>query len=173
LHFGWDWTLKGGELFAAMLRNLRQRNERVVGLTVGGEPPDDVGGALRAVPPQDDVTAFYACADAFVSCSPAEGMPFAVLEALACGLTVVATDIPGHVALLDRADGCRLAPPGNSEAIAMAVVDALAAAPERRRQAALANRERIVREADVRPWATRLLDRYERLAGVAGEAAVA
>ena len=44
-----------------------------------------------------------ACADAFVSTSCCEGMPGAVMEAMAEGLPVLATDVPGNRALV--ADG--------------------------------------------------------------------
>lgn len=44
----------------------------------------------------DDVTAYLAKADIFLSSSQSEGMPVSVLEAMAWRLPVIASDIPGH-----------------------------------------------------------------------------
>ena len=43
-----------------------------------------------------DVIPYLADADIYVSCSQSEGMPVAVLEAMAWQLPIVASDIPGH-----------------------------------------------------------------------------
>jgi glycosyltransferase involved in cell wall biosynthesis len=76
-----------------------------VGLTVGGGAEAaaaasslGLGGALRAPEPHEDVRRFFAAADALLATSRAEGgePTFSILEALACGLPVIATDIPGH-----------------------------------------------------------------------------
>ena len=48
---------------------------------------------------------YLAAADMFVSCSQSEGMPNGVLEALACGLPVLLSDIPQHLEVLSVADG--------------------------------------------------------------------
>jgi glycosyltransferase involved in cell wall biosynthesis len=48
-----------------------------------------------------NVTDYFRAADLFVSASRAEGMPNAVLEALATGLPVVLSDIPAHREILD------------------------------------------------------------------------
>ena len=43
----------------------------------------------------DDLLTWYRWADAFVSPSDKEGMPLVILEAMAAGLAVVSTDVPG------------------------------------------------------------------------------
>ncbi len=103
LHFAWNWTVKGGPLFSETLAELRTLGHEVVGLSVGGgeearAAAADLGleGVLRPVDQSDDPRPLYAAADAFVACSAGEGAPFAMLEALCCGVPVVATDTPGH-----------------------------------------------------------------------------
>ncbi len=54
----------------------------------------------------DCVADYLKAADAFVSASQAEGFPNAVLEALACGLPCVLSDIPPHGELAEGAVEC-------------------------------------------------------------------
>lgn len=68
---------------------------------------------------------WYRWADAFVLPSDKEGMPLALLEAMASGLPVVATDVPGIADTVGE-DGILVAP--DPEALA-AAVDLLAADP--------------------------------------------
>ncbi len=58
---------------------------------------------VRVVGPRRDgaLAAWYRWADAFVLASDKEGMPLVVLEAMAAGLPVVATDVPGTRELVD------------------------------------------------------------------------
>ena len=49
----------------------------------------------------DDVGKYLARADIYLSSSESEGMPVSVLEAMAWGLPVIASDIPGHRSVID------------------------------------------------------------------------
>jgi glycosyltransferase involved in cell wall biosynthesis len=84
--------------------------------------------------------AFMARADVFVVSSRVEGMPVAIIEALACGCPVVSTDCPsGPAEILQNGRHGRLVPVGDEAALAEAIAATLRAAPDReqlRRRAA-------------------------------------
>jgi glycosyltransferase involved in cell wall biosynthesis len=88
----------------------------------GGDSRIRFGGQV------DDVTSYLRAADFFVSASRAEGLPNAVLEAMACGLRVVLTDIGPHRELLQLApDAGEMVPVGDGRALTAAIVRAAAA----------------------------------------------
>ena len=69
-----------------------------------------------------DVTPFLRAADFLVSASKSEGLPNAVLEAMACGLRVALTDIGPHRELIGLAPDSGIAVPvGDERALALAV----------------------------------------------------
>jgi glycosyltransferase involved in cell wall biosynthesis len=104
LHCGWDWHRKGGDLLLGAVRHLvEEGRERVVAITIGGGEQAEslaarlgISESVLAVAATERVNDLYAAADVFVSPSRAEGMPFAVAEALSRGLGVVATDLSGQ-----------------------------------------------------------------------------
>jgi len=51
---------------------------------------------------KDNVRDYLMASDVFVSASFSEGMPTAVLEAMACGLPLLLSDIPQHQEIIDR-----------------------------------------------------------------------
>jgi hypothetical protein len=77
---------------------------------------------------------------------------------------VVATDIPGQAAVLRERAGCRLVRAGDAGQLAQAALALLGESPRSRAENARADRAWVRREADIRPWARRMVDRYERLA---------
>ncbi len=103
LHMAWNWQVKGGPLFSETLASMRRAGSPAVGLTVGGGAEAaaaadrlGLGDALKAPDADENVRRFYAAADALIATSRSEGSPYSMLEALSCGLPVIATDIPGH-----------------------------------------------------------------------------
>ena len=169
LHFGRDWPLKGGDLFLRTLRILRANGRPdAVGVTVRGgrearARADEMGlgAAVVTVEAQAGMQPLYDSADLLMATSRGEGMPLTVLEALASGLGVAATDIPGH--RLGQLD-----PPGllraSSDPHAMADIAErlLSRDPGDARDDAGRARAWIRDEMDIRPWARRLIDLYER-----------
>lgn len=109
-------------------------------LTIVGDGPELAGltalaarlglDNLNLAGPQEHTRlgAWYRQADVFVLSSDKEGMPLAALEAMSCGLPVVATDVPGLRELC--ADAGLLVPP--EPAALAAALDSLAADPAAR-----------------------------------------
>jgi len=113
---------------------------------------------------RDDVPALLKAADLLVLPSLWEGMPNAVLEAMAAGLPVVATLVEGTEDLVLPGRTGWLVPPGRPEPLVDALFEA-AAGPDRRRRFGRAARARV--EAEFTP--ERVVEAYERLwAGVMG-----
>jgi len=74
----------------------------------------------------DNPFAFMAKASVFVLSSAWEGLPTVLVEALACGCPVIATDCrSGPREILDNGHYGRLVPVGDHEALAKAILDAL------------------------------------------------
>lgn len=74
---------------------------------------------------RDDVARILAAADAFVFPSLWEGLPGAVLEALAAGLPVVASPLPGVLEIARRVPGLVTADPSDPAAFAARIAEAL------------------------------------------------
>lgn len=109
-----------------------------------------------------DPLPYLQSADCFVLPSRSEGLPVALLEAMAAELACVATAIGGTVDVItDGLDGW-LVPPADVAALAAGVVRALTA-PERI-QVSLAARARVVRDFSLHSTAAKLARLYRDLA---------
>jgi glycosyltransferase involved in cell wall biosynthesis len=90
---------------------------------------------------RDDVADVLRALDVFVLPSLAEGISNTILEALACGLPVIATRVGGNAELLGGGETGTLVPAGDDESLAHAIVR-YALAPELGRSVGRAARAR-------------------------------
>jgi glycosyltransferase involved in cell wall biosynthesis len=112
---------------------------------------------------QNEVPELLAASDAFALFSTYEGNPMALMEAMAAGLPVVATDVGGVAGIVVPGETGLLTPAGDRRAFADSLA-ALAADPERRR--ALGEAARSHAQAfDVGGMVASYSALFERLAG--------
>lgn len=101
--------------------------------------------AIRILGEVEDVAGLLSAVDLAVFSSRSEGCPNAVLESMAAGLAVVATDCPGVREAVGETGLAWLAPPGDPEAFAHLMLQ-LADHPELRAELGLNNRRRVEKE---------------------------
>lgn len=80
-----------------------------------------LGDAVHFAGTRKDVPELLRAMDVFVLSSRHEGMPVAVLEAMACGVPVVTTDVGGISELVHDGDTARMVTPQNLEALVAAM----------------------------------------------------
>lgn len=100
---------------------------------------------------RDDVPDVLAAADLFALSSMQEGLPVALLEALAAACPVVSTDVGGVSEIIRHNVTGLLVPPANPEAMAAAIIEMLAD-PERARTLAANGQELVQREYSMQAW---------------------
>jgi len=81
--------------------------------------------------PHEDLPAIYSAADALVLASSREGWPNVLLEAMACGAPVVATDVGGVGEIITTPEAGRIVKERSAPAIAAAIRDLFATPPAR------------------------------------------
>jgi glycosyltransferase involved in cell wall biosynthesis len=91
--------------------------------------------ATDAADPRADLVLDYIAADVCVQASRAEGLGFSVLEALACGTPVIASAVGGLVETVQDGTTGWTVPPGDPDALAAALRDALDRPEAARRRA--------------------------------------
>jgi glycosyltransferase involved in cell wall biosynthesis len=114
------------------------------------------GAHVRLLEQQEDIAAWLAAADLFCLTSDREGLPNALLEAMAAGLPAVCTEFPSAREVIASPELGVVVPRGDDAAMAEAVLRLLDDAPRRRALAQIARRhvaeafswERLVREME-------------------------
>lgn len=80
-----------------------------------------IGGKLSFLGQRKDIPRLLAASDAYVCTSLREGLPVSVMEAMACSLPVISTDIRGSRDLITDGINGILIKPGDSAALAEAI----------------------------------------------------
>ena len=81
--------------------------------------------AMRFLGTRNNVHQLLQAADVFALSSLSEGLSIALIEAAACGLPIVATDVGGNREVVNPPHGGELVPVGNPEAMATALLNIL------------------------------------------------
>lgn len=170
----WD---KGVGEFVAAARRLRAGGSSARFVLVGGrdeENPQGIDaptlaewqreGAVEWWGHREDMPAVLA--QATIACLPSyrEGLPKALLEAAACALPLVATDVPGCREVVRNGENGLLVPPRDAVALAEALA-ALLADPGKRRTYATASRALAERDFAEKAIVSRVLAVYAEFAG--------
>ena len=106
-----------------------------------------------------DVRGFFATVDLFVLSSRREGLPNVVLEAMACGVPVVATAVAEVPAVLGHGAFGTVVAPEDVGAMTVAL-ERLIADPAQRRALAMAGRQRVCDRYDFRSRMNAVADLY-------------
>jgi len=173
-HVGRFREEKGQMYMLAAFKELAERSPEVCFLLVGGGPDSARVAAETARPPlagrvavldyQADVRPFLRTMDMFVLPSRTEGMPNALLEAMAMGLTCVSTRVGGTQELLDDGGAGRLVDYGDVPAL-VNTLEALLEDRSARAQLAAAARRRAVERFSIDAMMMRYETIYEQELG--------
>ncbi|MBC7785843.1 MAG: glycosyltransferase family 4 protein [Burkholderiales bacterium] len=125
---------KGYPVLLAALKKMPEADVKRIKLFVVGrvasedvmKPAEELGLAnhVRACGPTSDVAAFHAAADIFVLPTQYEAFCLAILEALASGLPVITTRVPGaQDAMRHGVNGLLVGDPNSADELSVAIAD--------------------------------------------------
>jgi glycosyltransferase involved in cell wall biosynthesis len=109
------------------------------------------------------VKRWYQAADGFVHSSRWEGLPMALLEAGACALPAVTTDVPGSREIVVDGETGTLVPPADASALAWAMTSMMRTPAEERRRMGACARHRVVEQFSLASSFDRWNDLYGTL----------
>lgn len=168
----WD---KGIGEFVEAARQLNAKERNIEFLLAGDPDPGNPAavpesdlrrwvneGVIQWLGHVDDMPALFRSVDAVVLPSYREGLPKGLIEAGACGLPLITTDVPGcREVVIDGVDGL-LVPARDSGALAAAIAR-LDMNPGLCRALGIAARDKVLREFDERIVIKRTINVYHEL----------
>lgn len=120
-----------------------------------------IAGSVRFLGHRSDVLEIMRSFDVFVFPSLAEGLPLALLEAMASGVIVVASNVGGIPDVLGNGLYGRLVPPCDAVTLATAMKDAALLSAEEKKKTADAGRKRVLEEFTEKVMCKALMDVYK------------
>lgn len=167
LGLGWWPEVKGVDILLDAVSAISGRYCSMQTLLVGEErmrsflaERDDQPDWLRLSGFVEDPAWLFAAADVFVSASRHEGQSSAIGEALACGLPVVMSDIPGTTPW-GKAPHVLRFPSEDRQALAAILDELLASSAQTRAQAGSKNRSWSKLNSGVEAWSAQLCSIYK------------
>jgi glycosyltransferase involved in cell wall biosynthesis len=122
-----------------------------------------VAGRVRLLGFRSDVAEILASVELLLLPSRWEGMPYVVLEAMACGVPVVATPVDGAVDLIEDGRTGWLAREVSASALGETLGEALALTADERRSVGERGRERVARHFTRAAMVDAVVELYEEL----------
>ena len=144
-----DLLLLGGGSQAQNLRGIFQRGGVLDRVTMPGQVT------------QKDLPRFYHMADLYISPSHVDGSSVSLMEALACGLPCLVSDIPANKEWVVEGENGWLFPDGNADALAEKILAAIRQREKLPKIGASARRS-AERRADWKKNFATLMDVYQR-----------
>jgi glycosyltransferase involved in cell wall biosynthesis len=160
--------LKAPKDVVTLARAFQQLEPGSFRAAIVGDGPDrarveeELGTAGELLGERSDVAELLAQADVFVLSSRSEGLPISILEAMAAGLPVVASDVGGIPELVVDGETGLLVPAGDPDALA-AALRRLVEDGELRRRLGAAARARVEQRFSVEQARRSHVELYERL----------
>lgn len=149
-----DCNLVGtGPMRDELARMIQEKNLEECVHLLGAQPEAEVARLLKE-------TTFFVLPSIVQKDGTMEGMPNALIEAMATGRAVISTSIAGIPELIDHGSTGLLVPPENAQALADAIRQMLND-PERTRRMGERGRERIVREFSIHDVVAQLIQRID------------
>ncbi len=172
LLMGWPWKRKGVDILVEAAKLLQQSPGENVRCFVVNERDDPAllaklvheTGNVRIVLPVEDVADLYGLSDCFVCASRAEGLPYAIGEAMAAELPVISSDLPQIIDSYGGAgDGFIPFKTGRPEALAAAMARIASMTSDERRRTGARNGSFVRAHMSLDRWTERILAVYQTL----------
>lgn len=117
---------------------------------------------FRGALPEDELFRSFGRAEALILPTLGEGMPTVILEAMACRLPIIASDVGAVSELVDDTNG-KLVAPGDVESLRSAIAHVLTVPREQRIEMGASSRRKVEERFDWEPVAEKTLDVLESL----------